>query len=167
MTQTQDLGHPMAGLQLLLATRPSQALPEISSFLSNCGLFISPSQTFPLMGRYIPTPTLCLWKSSSSGFWKNPKPSLPFSLEAKRETLKPDRREDSFSSPRNIGAEIIVRDGPVGKCRSGDANQSQSDSLFSPPLIRWGCNSKKHLVGRERSGYPDGAEVESTTKGGA
>lgn len=34
-------------------------------------------------------------------------------------------------------------------------------------MIRWGCYSKKHLVGRERSGYPDGAEVESVVKSGA
>lgn len=114
MSLTQDLGHPVAGPQLLLATCTSQALSGIPSFLSKHGLFISPSQTFPFRGQSIPIPTPCLWKSSSSGFWKNPKLSLPFSLESKGETLKCDRTEDSLSSTQNISDGITVRDGPVG-----------------------------------------------------
>lgn len=33
-------------------------------------------------------------------------------------------------------------------------------------MIRWGYYDQKYLVGRKCSGYPDGAEVESTVKGG-
>lgn len=79
MSLTRDLEHPHAGLQLLLSTCTSQALSEIPSFLSNHGLFMSPSQTFLFKGQSIPTPAQVYGKVAalvSGETQKLPFPSL-------------------------------------------------------------------------------------------
>lgn len=91
--------------------------------------------------------------------------SFPFSLKAKGK-LKPERREKGIQGSDGTA-------GWAGRVRFVQLAELliellYSDSSPSHPLeIRWRCYSQKYLVGRKCSGYPDGAEVESTVKGGA
>lgn len=104
----------MQRLQRSCNQTPASLRPvQKASFLSSCGLLMSPLQTFPFEGRSIPTPNPSLWKSCSFGFWKNPEPSFLFSLEAKGETGPPGRTTGRFPALRTsvVGHQLGLTSG--------------------------------------------------------